>query len=256
MRHTVLIVPGVYGSGPDHWQTWIQAQLSQARRVGGIDWDAPVLARWAARVRREIDESPHAVWLVAHSFGCLASVVAAADRPEKVAGVLLVAPADPERFSPAGLRGRATGAAAASIAPCLPQRPLGVASVMVASSNDPWLNPPVAQDWAERWGSRLIDLGPAGHINAESGYGPWPFGLELLRAMQKTHNNAPLGAIGEGGGSPRGRRGVLARLRHRTRAELGFLPKVRPRACQVTSLQESPRAGELLRPRGARAIAQ
>ena len=30
--------------------------------------------------------------------------VAAADRPERVAGLMLVAPADPERFSLAGLR--------------------------------------------------------------------------------------------------------------------------------------------------------
>ena len=38
------------------------------------------------------------VWLVAHSYGCLASVVAAADRPERVAGLLLVAPPEPDRF--------------------------------------------------------------------------------------------------------------------------------------------------------------
>ena len=100
MRCTVLIVPGFHGSGPDHWQSWLERQLPESRRVSGIDWEAPVLARWAAEVRREIDAAASAVWLVAHSFGCLASVVAAADRPEKVAGALLVAPADPARFRP------------------------------------------------------------------------------------------------------------------------------------------------------------
>ncbi len=27
----------------------------------------------------------------------------------------------------------------------------------------------------------LINLGPAGHINPQSGYGPWPRGLSILR---------------------------------------------------------------------------
>ncbi|QTQ37759.1 RBBP9/YdeN family alpha/beta hydrolase [Aromatoleum petrolei] len=117
MRHTTLIVPGFHGSGPDHWQTWLERRLPDARRVRGVDWEAPVLARWAAAVRREIDESAHSVWLVAHSFGCLASVVAAADRPERVAAALLVAPADPARFGPLGLLEEAPAQGLAT-APC------------------------------------------------------------------------------------------------------------------------------------------
>ena len=81
MRQTVLIIPGYHGSGPGHWQNWLEGELPEAHRVAGIDWDTPLLARWAGEVRREIDAAPGAVWLVAHSFGCLASAVAAADRP-------------------------------------------------------------------------------------------------------------------------------------------------------------------------------
>lgn len=114
MRHTTLIVPGFHGSGPGHWQTWLEQRLPDARRVRGVDWEAPVLARWAAAVRREIDESAHAVWLVAHSFGCLAGAVAAADRPERVAGARLVTPADPARFGPLGLLEDAPGPAGAN----------------------------------------------------------------------------------------------------------------------------------------------
>ena len=88
MQHTTLIVPGFHGSGPTHWQSWFEAHLPDARRVIGIDWEAPVLARWAGAVRDAIDRAPGPVWVVAHSFGCLASVVAAADRPERVALVL------------------------------------------------------------------------------------------------------------------------------------------------------------------------
>ena len=98
MLESILIVPGLGDSGPGHWQTWLEAQLPGAQRVRNIDWGAPVLARWATEVRREIDEASGVVWLVAHSYGCLASIVAAADRPERVAGLLLVAPPDPQRF--------------------------------------------------------------------------------------------------------------------------------------------------------------
>ena len=61
-QRTTLIVPGFHGSGPDHWQSWFEARLPEARRVIGIDWEAPVLARWAGAVRDAIDRAPGPVW--------------------------------------------------------------------------------------------------------------------------------------------------------------------------------------------------
>lgn len=224
MRCTVLIVPGFHGSGPDHWQSWLERQLPESRRVSGIDWEAPVLARWAAEVRREIDAAASAVWLVAHSFGCLASVVAAADRPEKVAGALLVAPADPARFGPLGLASGSEAASGHDVAGWLPRGPLAFPSAVVASTDDPWARFTVAAYWADRWGSRLISAGDAGHINPESGFGPWPDGLDLLLSMRRAHEDLPLGVIGTERGAYKGRQGALARLRHHTRTILE-LPK-------------------------------
>lgn len=60
--------------------------------------------------------------------------------------------------------------------------------MLVASSDDPWLQCSFAERWAERWGSRLCMLGKAGHINADSGFGPWPQGLEILRALQESES--------------------------------------------------------------------
>ena len=37
-----------------------------------------------------------------------------------------------------------------------------------------------AAAFAAAWGSRLVTLDRAGHINAEAGYGPWPEGRRLL----------------------------------------------------------------------------
>lgn len=220
MRHTTLIVPGLYGSGPGHWQSWLERELPDARRVGRIDWDHPVLAQWAGEIRREIDRATSALWLVAHSFGCLASVVAGADRPDKVAGMVLVAPADPARFTPIGLRDDVADPRAESVAAALPDQCFPFPSVVVASRNDPWVKLMVAGYWAERWGSRLVDIGEAGHLNIDSGHGPWPFVLELVRSLQAAHEDAPLGNLNEPRPSQKGRRSALARVRRQTRASI------------------------------------
>lgn len=191
MAYTPLIVPGFHGSGPSHWQSWLQDRVPQARRVAGIDWERPVLADWAAAVGRGIDTAPGPVLVVAHSFGCLASVCAAARRPQRVAGLMLVAPADPERFSPAGLREEAQD----SISHAIPDRPLGMPCLVVASTNDPWVRLSSAAYWADKWGGSMVNVGAAGHINVDSGHGPWPQGIELLDALRATCDGLPLGNI-------------------------------------------------------------
>jgi predicted alpha/beta hydrolase family esterase len=228
MRHTTLVVPGFHGSGPAHWQSWFETQVPEARRVRRIDWEEPILARWAGAVRQDIDAAHGPVWLVAHSFGCLAAVVAAADRPERVAGALLVAPADPARFSPLGLRDddRPGGD---TLVRWLPQGQLAFPSIVVASRNDPWVKLSGAAYWADLWGSRLVDVGPQGHINSESGHGPWPRGLALYQTLLETQDGLPLGSLEEKGGpSRRGRQGVLAKLRHRTRDSWSFQTRLNP----------------------------
>jgi predicted alpha/beta hydrolase family esterase len=34
-----------------------------------------------------------------------------------------------------------------------------------------------AKEFAEAWGSKLIEAGNVGHLNTASGHGPWPEGL-------------------------------------------------------------------------------
>jgi predicted alpha/beta hydrolase family esterase len=174
----VLIVPGYQGSGPAHWQSWFERHLPGTRRVGRIDWEAPVIANWVHEIRNEIACAAAPVWLIAHSFGCLAAVLAAAALPGRVAGAMLVAPADPARFSLLGLRPE--HAPGPSLSLYMTRRPLPVPSLLVASASDPWMRLDGAASWAERWGSRFVNLGNAGHINVEAGFGPWPEGLELF----------------------------------------------------------------------------
>ena len=216
-KGTALIVPGLNGSGEAHWQTWLERQLPGARRVTGIDWQEPVLAHWAGAVRDAIDRASGPVWLVAHSYGCLAAVVAGADRSDRVAGALFVAPADPDRFTAIGFKEGAELSAAASLSSALPLVPLGFPSIMAISCNDPWLKVLKAIYWANNWGSHIVSIGQAGHINAESGYGPWPQGLALLHSLQASQDDFPLGSLEEYQHQRKGRHGALAKLRHRTR---------------------------------------
>ena len=164
-RPRLVIVPGLHGSGAEHWQSWLQHQVADSVRVVQDDWSAPDLERWSDRVADTLaaqGPGPHVV--VAHSFGCLAAVRAAARHPSlDIAQVLLVAPAEPNRFDAAAT---------------LPQSRLATRSCVVASDNDPWMSATQAHAWASRWGSDWINLGNAGHINADSGYGPFPLARE------------------------------------------------------------------------------
>ena len=163
---TTLIVPGLHGSGPTHWQSWWEAQTPNTLRVEQADWATPELTTWSAEVGKAIDRASSPVWIVAHSFGCLASIKAASTRSGKVAGLFLVAPADPVKFQ---------------LTQDLPSHQLAIPSFVLASSNDPWMRQADAKEWAARWGSRFVDLGPAGHVNPASGFGPWEAGLELFQ---------------------------------------------------------------------------
>jgi len=114
------------------------------------------------------------VVLIAHSAGCALVAFWAAATSLRVRGALLVAPSDTEAPSyPIGPTGWRP----------LPLVPLPFPSIVVASSNDEFATLDRARLFADSWGSRLVDLGAAGHINAESGLGCWPRGRELLAEL-------------------------------------------------------------------------
>jgi predicted alpha/beta hydrolase family esterase len=41
------------------------------------------------------------------------------------------------------------------------------------------------RELAAAWGSGLIEIGSAGHVNAASGHGPWPDGVLRFGAFLK-----------------------------------------------------------------------
>lgn len=166
---SILIVPGFMNSGPDHWQSRWQAKLSTASRV----WE-PIMSDsrkddWVEALENAVRRAEKPVVLVAHSLGVIAIAHAAPKLAEKVRGAFLVAPSNVERDN-------LTAGIDRAFAP-VPRDPLPFASILVGSQSDPFCNFDKAGEFANAWGSYLIDAGEAGHINVDSGHGPWPEGL-------------------------------------------------------------------------------
>lgn len=170
----LLIIPGLYGSGPAHWQTWLQSRTKNAVRVEQDDWNVADLDRWSLRIAQTVARAPDTPHIaVAHSFGCLALAHhlgrhGPGSARRGIDGALFVAPAEPERLR---------------LAERLPRHDLGVPAMLLASETDPWMSAESAERWARAWGSGFINPGDVGHINAESGFGPLPRALHITQAL-------------------------------------------------------------------------
>ncbi len=184
MEYTTLIVPGLHNSGTDHWQTWLESQIVGSLRVEQIDWEVPDITAWAENISNAIQFSEKRIILVAHSFGVIASLVAASRTPDLVAGAFFVAPADPSRFTIAGERiNQDSLELEVGLYDLMPKSQPGYPTTLAASTNDYCMPFKRTAWWAKAWGSKLVSLGDAGHVNATSGYGPWPHGLSLYREL-------------------------------------------------------------------------
>lgn len=176
MRLQPLIVPGWQGSGPLHWQTQWQARLPRATRVEQDDWEAPTRSAWVAALTEAIENASRPPLLIAHSLGCITVAHLPLPIRQHIAGALLVAPADVERHgSPPALRDFAPIAAT----------PLPFPSIVVASTDDPYCSLSRAETFAANWGSDLVVVREAGHLNDASGLGDWPEGLRLLTSLRR-----------------------------------------------------------------------
>ena len=195
---SIIIVPGWRDSGPGHWQSLWAERLPHARRVVQDDWITPTRSAWVSQLEKTVLAAPQPVVIVAHSLGCIATTHMGPEAAARVRGALLVAPADPQRFSPRGVRIGTRRNGRRSLAADLPFTPLPFPSLVVASRNDPWMRLETVEHWAGLWGSAMIDIGEAGHINVDSGFGPWPQGLALLRALQMGGRRAGMGSESQG----------------------------------------------------------
>jgi predicted alpha/beta hydrolase family esterase/diadenosine tetraphosphate (Ap4A) HIT family hydrolase len=173
----LLIIPGLGGSGPEHWQTAWERLDGRCVRVEQADWDAPSLPLWLERLDAAVAASPEPYVLVAHSLGAVLVAHWAAQRQiaHRPLGALLVAPADADSL-------QRQVPQLAGFCP-IPLAELSFPSLVVASRNDPYVSFECASRFARAWGAQLTDLGSSGHINAESQLGTWPAGRALLSQL-------------------------------------------------------------------------
>ncbi len=171
----ILLLPGWQGSGPEHWQSLWQTQFAY-QRVEQHDWLQPLRGDWIARLEEVVLSTDTPAVLVAHSLGCVlvAAWAAHSRNVHRVKAALLVAPGDVEQ--------EALRPMLASWSP-IPRQSLPFKSTLVASQDDPYCSFERAQGFAAVWGSRIVNAGAAGHINADSGLGDWPQGQALLKEL-------------------------------------------------------------------------
>ena len=172
MSTPVLTVPGLWNSGPQHWQTQWEARHASFRRVEQRDFDHPDRDEWVTVLDAAVRTSTEPPLVAAHSLGCSLVAQWAADcGGGRVRGAFLVAPSDVEAPD-YPIEGRSFSR--------MPLVALPFPSIVVASTNDPYVSMERVQLFANAWGSRLAIIGEAGHINGASGYGAWPEGETML----------------------------------------------------------------------------
>jgi predicted alpha/beta hydrolase family esterase len=173
-KSVILTIPGLGGSGPLHWQSAWERKF-HFKRVEQADWDTPFCSDWIAAINSEVKKH-HAdnVILAAHSLACTTVAYWALKFDVKIKGALLVAPSDTEADTfPEGTTGFTP----------VPLFTLPFKSIVVASTNDFFVTTERATLFAERWGSELVNIGNAGHINVAAGFGEWSEGIEILKRL-------------------------------------------------------------------------
>ena len=174
-----LLLHGINGSSDGHWQRWLATQLQDAGREVRFpelpDQDAPELGSWLAALAESMAGlEPDGFDVLAYSLGAilwLHHAVAAGDgpRPSRVA---LVAPPAP--------------AALAEIAPSFVPVALDIdavrraadGTVLVGGSDDEYCPAGIAAVYGAALKMAATVIAGGGHLNVESGFGPWPAALD------------------------------------------------------------------------------
>lgn len=184
-QYSFLILHGLGGSGPDHWQTWLAQELKQMGYhvcyPTFTAFDSPDKNVWLKELHVAIKSIPEnrKLIVVTHSLGCFLWMHYTGMHRKQIAErVILVAPPSPEivlteakSFYPVPLDRTALSNAAKE-------------TLFVHSSNDPYCNDQHRKKYVNL-GTPFITLQKMGHINANSGHGAWSWILKECLAAEK-----------------------------------------------------------------------
>ena len=169
---TVLIVPGLRDHVEQHWQTLLAQQLPRVLVVPPMGRENLACRDRVAAIERVAQQAAGPLIVVAHSGGCITVAHWAQHTECKVRGALLAAPADFETPMPEGYPTIAALRDGGWLP--VPRHALPFPSIVAASRTDPLGGFLRISALAREWGSDLVDLGDAGHLNPAAGFGPWP----------------------------------------------------------------------------------
>ena len=176
MREKVLLLHGWGGSDYPHWQSWLAGEL--ARDYGQVAFPLldnphfPTKSRWVKQVKKLLKEFDPDV-VICHSLAnTLWFHLCNEGKIKKVKRLLLVSPP----------RNDLDFDTIKSFFPVDPPQDLYAEKAMIVNSdNDPYLNVDEAEKLQKTLGIEMKTLVNAGHINAESDFGEWPWLLEWIK---------------------------------------------------------------------------
>jgi hypothetical protein len=170
-----FILPGYGNSSDGHWQSVFEKKLPNCRRIHQLNWEAPTREDWVMQLQKVLEPlKMEPVVVITHSLGGIALLHWIEQYHPKLLGAFIVAPPD--------LENPAMDLGLESFCP-MPTQALSFPAMMVASSNDPWMSLERSRHFAQLWNCKLIEIGEAGHINPDSGFGNWEEGFELLNSF-------------------------------------------------------------------------
>lgn len=164
----VLILHGWHGSDAPHWQAWLAQELVVADCIVAFprlsDPMNPEREKWVSEALALVETFRPDV-VVAHSLANILWFHLCEKLSYRVRKLLLCAPPRDLEEIPE----------VASFFPSpLPEDLHASEVLMVVSDDDPYMKLSEAESLAETLGVPLSVLHGAGHINAASGFGPWP----------------------------------------------------------------------------------
>ena len=178
MTKKVLLLHGWGGSDYPHWQSWLAGEI--AKEYGCVyflkfsDVDTPKYDVWMQELQTALDEFKPDI-ILCHSLAntlwfhyCLHNTL-----EKKLQKLYLVAPPSMQcdieelyEFFPVQT----------------PTTLNAMNAMLITSTNDPYMSQNEAHNLQKKLGIEMKVLENAGHINAESGFGAWPWIREEIFA--------------------------------------------------------------------------
>jgi predicted alpha/beta hydrolase family esterase len=180
-----VIVPGLRGEVPEHWQSILADELGAAgwavSTMAPPDGDPLDCAARVANLEKAVSQAPSPPVLIAHSAGVITTVHWARSTSLQVKGALLATPPDLDEPLPAGYP-TPEALREGGWTPT-PRAELPFPSIVAASTDDPLAATRLVTDLADAWGSKLLRLGAGGPLTPASGYGRWAEAERLVRTL-------------------------------------------------------------------------